>query len=164
MTRFGPLVILLLGLGVTESRAQGRWVVGADLVGLTSDPVFGGGGVVLGIRTSRELTLVGRGLAGSQDGKLVGRGELAVEFRFLERSSRRPVPYLSAGVAGATGPRPGPYLLAAVGLDIPAGTRGHWIVEGGVGGGLRVAAGYRYFLGGRKRRTAAKRSRSFRSR
>ncbi|MHB1329630.1 MAG: hypothetical protein ACYC2K_15640, partial [Gemmatimonadales bacterium] len=156
-------MILLLCLTASDGAAQGRWLVGADLIGLASDPAFGGGGLMLGVRTSRELTLVGRALAGRQGGGLVGRGEVAVEFRFLERSARRPVPYLSVGVAGATGPRPGPFLLGAVGLDIPAARRGHWLVEGGVGGGVRAALGYRYLLGGRKRRTAAQRSRSFRS-
>ncbi|MBX3147861.1 MAG: hypothetical protein KF785_13925 [Gemmatimonadales bacterium] len=163
MTWVGRLALLLLGLGAGESQAQGRWTAGIDFVGLASDPVYAGAAVSLGLVVSRDLSLLGRIGAGRQGGETVGRGEVVLEFRFVDRARRRPVPYLGVGIAGTTGPLPGPYLIATAGLDLPASGRGHWVLEAGVAGGIRLSGGYRYSLGGRKRRTAAPGGRSFQS-
>ena len=52
--------------------------------------------------------------------------------------------YLAGGIAGVGGPEDEGYLVLAIGIEHRPGARSGWFVEGGVGGGARVAAGYRW--------------------
>jgi hypothetical protein len=52
--------------------------------------------------------------------------------------------YAGGGVAGIAGPDDRGYLVLLLGIEAGPGARGGWALEAGVGGGLRLAAGYRW--------------------
>jgi hypothetical protein len=54
--------------------------------------------------------------------------------------------YAATGIAGVTGAKEEGYMVLTLGLESRPGRRSGWFVEGGVGGGVRVAAGYRWRL------------------
>jgi hypothetical protein len=52
--------------------------------------------------------------------------------------------YLAGGLAIVGGPAERGYLVLTVGIEDRPGSRAGWFIEGGVGGGARIAAGYRW--------------------
>jgi hypothetical protein len=52
--------------------------------------------------------------------------------------------YLAGGVAAVGGPADRGYLVLAAGIEDRPGARSGWFLEAGVGGGARLAAGYRW--------------------
>ena len=109
-----------------------------------ADPAFIGGGASVAWRPGDRLRLVAAGMLGSQDDRTIGRGELSLNY-LLEPARLRGVGvYGVAGVAGTTGAHGSGYLLIGFGVESAPGAAHGWLVEGGVGGGLRIAAGYRW--------------------
>jgi hypothetical protein len=100
-----------------------------------------GGGLVL-----RGGTGTGVGInaaLGVRDGNLAGRGEALVSFSLDPLRERGLAPYLAGGFA-LVGDRVGvrEYLVAVLGLSVNPGRGTGGFVEVGVGGGLRLAAGF----------------------
>ena len=90
--------------------------------------------------------------AGTADGELVGRMELAALLMLPRRRDAEVGWYLAGGIAGVTGPEEAGWILALVGLETnPAGESG-LVIEAGIGGGFRAALGWRW----RRRRRAPK--------
>ncbi len=154
--RAGWILALFGGLGAAfpvGCSAQGRAALGVGLVAVGSDPAAVG---LLGrVRwhLAREVGLTtGAGLARA-GGTWAGRGELALQFRFVTPAipGAKPVWYAMGGLALVSGPRRAGWLMAGVGAEWPAGRSGSWWTEAGVAGGVRVAAGYQFGVGGRKR-------------
>lgn len=107
-----------------------------------SESFFGaGGGLVLRGRTRSGAGV--NAFLGVRDGNLAGRGEALLSFSLDPFRERGVAPYLAGGVALA-GDRAGmeEYLVAVLGLSIDPGRATGWFVEAGVGGGLRLAAGF----------------------
>jgi hypothetical protein len=102
--------------------------------------VGGGMGVVL-----RARTRLGFGLAaalGARDGNLAGRGEALLSFMLNPVGRGATGPYAAGGVAVVTDrTATNEYLAATLGFAGRLGQRTGWFVEGGLGGGLRLAAG-----------------------
>ena len=113
-----------------------------------SDPALVVGGVSGAIRTSaRTRVSLALGLGGS-DGEAAWRGELLAHFLLHPDRRHGAGIYGAGGLALVAGPVDQGYLVLTLGLEANPGGPSGWFVEGGVGGGARLSAGYRW----RKRR------------
>jgi hypothetical protein len=132
-----------LGLGKPAAAQQAR-EIGIQALATFSDPelaVLGAYGALrTSVRTRISVTLTG-GLAG-RDG--VGRGELLGHFLLGPEDRHKPGFYLAGGMAGVVGAIRRGYLVLTAGLETSPGADSGWAVEAGVGGGFRVALGYRW--------------------
>lgn len=129
------------GLGLAQQERE--WRVQALGTVARASESFVGAGVGLVLR-NRTRTGVGVNAAvGVRDGNLAGRGEALLSFSLDPFRERGVAPYLAGGVA-VVGDRVGTeeYLVAVLGLSINPGRATGWFVEAGVGGGVRVAAGF----------------------
>jgi hypothetical protein len=150
--RWGKL--LPPGLALLAARpgaAQQTWEAGIQSIGAfpLSRPaaiVAGGYG---GWRGSERTRISAAGAVGIAGQKFAWRAEALVHFLFSPNEARRPGLYLAGGIAAAGGTSTRGYLVATLGLDQRPRARTGWAVEAGVGGGIRLAAGYRWrFLSG----------------
>lgn len=118
---FGVQAITLLG-------RQGEW--GAGLFG----------GVRPSTRARVSLFLGG----GEVDRRGFARGELLADFLLAPGRKRGMTPYLAGGLAVDAAGRAEARIVALAGIEGDPGARRGWIVEAGVGGGWRFAAGWRW--------------------
>ncbi len=136
-------VLALLGArpGVVCGQQEREWRLQALGAWAPSSFVGAGAGLVFRNRTRTGLGL--NALLGVRDGNLAGRGEALLSFSLDPFRERGAAPYLAGGVA-VTGDRVGTeqYLVAVLGLSFNPGRATGWFVEAGVGGGLRLAAGF----------------------
>lgn len=139
-----PLALLLGGAAPRDAAAQGIREIGFQVVATASDPVLGAGGVYGGFRLSERVRLAGTVSAGVSDEELATRGELLLHFLLNPRSAQRPGAYAGAGVAGVWGPVDRGYVVLLLGLEARPGAGSGWFAEAGVGGGARIAAGWRW--------------------
>ncbi|MFN0179075.1 MAG: hypothetical protein ACKVZ0_09760 [Gemmatimonadales bacterium] len=151
---------LAAGVGLVSpamAQAPASLEVGVAAVGLLSDPGFVGLGPTASIRLSREFAVGLTGVGGWRGRRLAGRGELTLRLDFTRpRALNRW--YGAGGLAATTGAEGGGFLVGLVGVE--RGRRGRWWAEAGFGGGLRLAVGKRWRVGGvRGPRQARSRSR-----
>ena len=139
---------LALAALITASpcRAQDGTVreFGVAAVGTTGDPVLGVLGITGSLRPgyrTRIGALAGGGVWGDDP---AARAELAGHFLLSPRSSGTGL-YAGGGIAGvfSDGQSRG-YLMLLIGIESRPGSGDGWFVEGGVGGGVRVAVGWRW--------------------
>lgn len=71
------------------------------------------------------------------------RGESTAQF-MLNPASRRVGFYAGGGLAGVVGAIEEAYLLLVIGLESRPGGASGWVIEGGIGGGVRLLVGYRW--------------------
>ncbi|MEZ4411659.1 MAG: hypothetical protein R2910_01570 [Gemmatimonadales bacterium] len=138
---------LVLALWAAPLAGQGGPVreAGLEAVVTAADPGVYTAGLTASVRPSLRTRIglyAGGGVTGDGDG--VGRAELLGQFLLNPRSMHLGV-YAGGGLAGvfASGADNG-YLVVMVGVESRPGGRGGWFVEAGVGGGARLAAGYRW--------------------
>lgn len=118
--------------------------IGVQAIATTSEPALAVLGVYGALRTSGRTRLsLGVG-AGVSDRELAWRGEVLGHFLLSPEERRRAGFYFMGGVAVVEGPVSRGYLVLALGLEQKPRASSGWAVEAGVGGGLRVAAGYRW--------------------
>ena len=142
--RWPELLVLAALTSGTRAAAQQASELGVQAIGTFSDPglVVGAGYAALRVGTRTRVSL-GLG-AGSAEGDWVGRGELLGHFLLSPEQERKPGFYLAGGIAGVTGAVDRGYLVLTAGLEkSPAGGSG-WALEAGLGGGVRLSAGYRW--------------------
>lgn len=85
---------------------------------------------------------------GGSDGELGGRAELLWRATFPGAGARGTVaPYATAGVAIAFQSEMRGLVVVGAGIEIEPAARSSWVVEAGVGGGLRLLVGMRWQLG-----------------
>ena len=128
--------------------AQSLTEVGGQVVVTTADPTAVVAGPTLARRVGRRDRLaftLGLGAAG---GELAGRGEALWQFLLSPDARGRPGVYLGAGLAASVAPDWRGWVVAAAGVDWNPGGGSGWMAEVGVGGGVRVALGYRWRRGG----------------
>jgi len=82
--------------------------------------------------------------AGRTAGDWSGRGELLAHLLLAPARRTGAGLYGFGGIAGTTGPRDQGYLVLGLGLESAPARGSGWMVEAGVGGGLRLAAGWRW--------------------
>ena len=146
--RWGKLLLLagLAVLAASPGAAQQTWEIGIQSIAALplSRPaaiVAGGYGAW---RSSERTRLSATGGVGTANQKFAWRAEALAHFLFSPKESRRPGFYLAGGIAAAGGTNTRGYLVATVGLEQRPGARKGWALEAGVGGGIRLAAGYRW--------------------
>ena len=139
--------LLLSGLAVAPLAAQSGTVreAGLEAVVTAAEPAVYTAGVTASVRPSAR-TRIGLYAAGGVDGDGagVGRAELVAHFLLNPRTTHAGF-YGGGGIAGvfASGADNG-FLVLMLGVEGSRGGRGGWFVEAGVGGGARLAAGYRW--------------------
>ena len=139
-----PLGLVLLVAPLSGQAGTVR-EAGLEAVATAADPAVYTAGLTASVRPSARARIAlyaGGGFTGEGDG--VGRAEVVGHF-LLNPRSMRPGLYAGGGLAGvfASGAADG-YLVLLVGIESRPGGRGGWFVEAGIGGGARLAAGYRW--------------------
>lgn len=118
--------------------------LGIQAVATTSQPQLGIAGLYGGIRTSTRTRLSASAGAGFSSDDLAFRGEVLGHFLLSPNQRRGAGFYLAGGVAAVTGPVDRGYLVLTLGLENRPGAQSGWAAELGIGGGVRVALGYRW--------------------
>ena len=124
--------------------AQQPHEIGIQAIGTASDPVAGVGALYGALRTSNRTRLSVTGGVGGSAGELAFRAELLGHFLLSPNKRRGTGPYFAAGVAAVGGPVERGYLVLTLGVEQRPGGGAGWAAEVGVGGGLRLALGYRW--------------------
>jgi len=118
---------------------------GLETVATAAEPAVYTAGVTGSLRPSLRTRLgfyAGGGVDG--DGNGVGRAELVAHFLLNPTSTHASV-YGGGGIAGvfSNGADNG-FLVLLLGVEGSPGGRGGWFIEAGIGGGARLAAGFRW--------------------
>ena len=137
------LGLALLALLPVEAAAQRARELGLHAVFTAQDPELAAAGAYGGIRLTRRSRFAATAAAGSASGEFVFRGELLGHF-LLSPASDGVGFYGGGGIAGVAGPENVGYLVLLLGLEHAPGKASGWYLEGGLGGGVRIAAGYRW--------------------
>ncbi|HSE67529.1 MAG TPA: hypothetical protein VLB12_11110 [Gemmatimonadales bacterium] len=111
----------------------------------TPDLVVGGG--YAAVRPAERARLAVTLAAGTADGDMAFRGELLAHF-LLSPQAKHGVGFYALGGAAvadlqSTGDTEG-YMVLGLGVESRPGARSGWALEAGIGGGLRIAVGYRW--------------------
>ena len=141
-----PTAVVLLGsaLGSRLSAQTIRSELGVQAYALLGDADRGGAGLYVARRAGpRGRISLFAGAAGD-DGGASGRGEALVHLLVSPGRRRGAAPYLAGGLGVDVADRTEARLVALVGLEGSPGGRQGWVLEGGVGGGWRLAAGWRW--------------------
>lgn len=133
-------VLLAVPAVVVAQRAQ---EVGLQLIATTDDPTAVVVGPSAAVRVARRVRLVGTAGLGGQGGDLAWRLEGVAHFHLHPDSHGLGV-YGGGGLALAGGRRTQGYLVVLLGIETSPGGGGGWTVEVGLGGGFRMAVGYRW--------------------
>jgi hypothetical protein len=136
-------LLAILALGSGSVRAQKGGEGGIHAAATFADFDFAGAGIHLGLRPGGRTRFALTATGGSIDGDFALRGEGTAQF-MLNPASRSAGFYAGGGIAGLTGPVDEGYLLLVLGLETSPGGGPGWVVEAGIGGGVRVLLGYRW--------------------
>jgi len=147
-SRRSPLAALAL-LAVLAPRtlsAQGSHELQLHALAIASRPLFAGAGLGYAWRDAGRTRWLAAATVGDLDGRgLGGRADLAWHFLLDPAKRQGGGVYGGAGVSVlAGGGRVTPYVLLVLGTEHAPGGGGGTFVELGVGGGVRVSAGYRW--------------------
>lgn len=126
--------------------AQGRVgrETGPVLLMVASTPGQWLAGGSIGWRVAPRTRLGGVVAAGTAGGRGALRGEVTGHFLLNPSAIRGASLYGGGGIAVLRGRARGEQMLVVLGLEARPGTRHGWVVEVGLGGGIRVAAGWRW--------------------
>jgi len=138
-----------LALGVIAAvpvRLQAQQVLelGAQALVATSEPALVIGGAYAALRPAARARVAATLGAGVSDGRAAARGELLAHFLLSPAATRRAGAYVGGGLAGVVGPVDQGYIVILAGLESAPGARSGWAIEAGVGGGVRLTAGWRW--------------------
>ena len=145
MTSSWPSLALVVVMAATvELQAQQLRELGAQVLVATSDPALVTGGIYAALRPSARARLATTVGVGVSDGRAAARGELLAHFLLSPGATRKPGAYVGGGLAGVVGPVDQGYIVVLAGLESAPGASSGWAVEAGVGGGVRLTAGWRW--------------------
>lgn len=139
-------VAVLGGLLAAPLAAQQQAVreLGVETVAAWADPAIYTVGLTASIRPASRTRVALFAGGGVSDGAGVARAELLGHFLLNPRSTHAAF-YGGGGIAGVFGSGYADgYLVLLVGVEGSPGGRGGWFAEAGVGGGARLAVGYRW--------------------
>jgi hypothetical protein len=140
----GGSLLLAFHPGLASAQEPHGIEAGAEALVTLADPTFAGGGVSLGVRPGGSVRVVLNLLAGGQRERLAGRGELLGQLMLTPARRRGVGVYGVAGIAGQLGQRDAGWLVLGLGLEQAPAERSGWHLEAGIGGGVRLAAGWRH--------------------
>ena len=138
-----PSALAAAVFAVAPLRAQQVKELGLQVTGIAGDHAAGLIGAYAALRTSERTRLSADLGAGTSGRATVWRGELLAHFLLDPTGQQRAGLYGAGGVAVAGGAVDQGYLVLTLGLETRPGAGAGWFVEAGVGGGIRLAAGYR---------------------
>jgi hypothetical protein len=118
--------------------------LGIQALATTADPSLAVAGLYGGIRMSARTRLSAMAGAGFSSGDPAFRGEILGHFLLSPHQRQGAGFYFAGGIAAVGGPIDRGYLVLTAGLENRPGAGAGWAVEAGVGGGLRLALGYRW--------------------
>ena len=139
----GALLGAALLVAPGELAAQVKREVQLAAVTATAEPLAVTAGPGLAFRIGRRDRLVGWAGLGVADGEFTARGDGAYHF-LLTPESRGAGVYLGGGVAAAEAGGWRGLLIGVAGIEAAPGARQGWFAEVGFGGGVRLAAGFRW--------------------
>jgi hypothetical protein len=142
-------------VGAAPVLAQRGWDGQVHAVALVRDSALLAGGVGGGLRVGRGLRVAATLSGGvTTPGGPAGRGEALLTYHVSRPREGGVGVYAGAGVAGEVlGGDVHGLVVALLGVEARPWSGGGWFVEGGVGGGARLAAGYRLIRLAPRRRT-----------
>jgi hypothetical protein len=143
-SRWGRLVLAATLAVAPPAAAQRVTELGVEAITTLSDPVLVMAGPAGAIRLSERGRLALAVGAGVSDGSAAWRAEVLGHFLLAPRRRSGVAAYAGAGVAAVGGPADRGYLVLALGAEAAPGSRAGWFAEAGVGGGVRLAAGWRW--------------------
>lgn len=117
---------------------------GIETVVTLADPVFASGGASLGLRPGGGTRVVLNVLPGVERGRIAARGELLAQLMLAPAQPRGIGFYGLAGIAGQAGPRDAGWLVLGLGMEGAPAAGSGWHLEAGIGGGVRISAGWRW--------------------
>ena len=133
-----------LTTSTTQGQAQGVRELGIQGVATASDPASVVAGPYAAIRISRRTRVSAFLGGGVSDDRFSWRAEALGYFLISPDRRRGWGPYLGGGIAAAGGRTDRGYMVLTLGAEgRPRGLSG-WVAEVGVGGGVRLAVGYRW--------------------
>ena len=143
-SRWGSLAAAVAIAAPSPVAAQRIAELGVQATALAANPGSMVGGIYAALRTSSRTRIsIGAGV-GAALGRAVVRGELLAHFLLNPTRRRGVAPYVAGGVALESEPVEEGYVVLTLGLESQPGAKSGWFVEAGVGGGARVAVGFRY--------------------
>jgi hypothetical protein len=145
-SRWASPAVLLAALVATARPAAAQQVKELGLEGIVtaSDPGLVVGGIYGALRTSLRTRISAAAALGASDGETAWRGELLAHF-LLSPTRRQGVGLYGAGGVAVVGGRVDQgYMVVTLGLESRPGMPSGWFVEAVVGGGARLAGGYRW--------------------
>ncbi len=139
------VTLLAWPASVRSAGAQQVKELGIQATVLASDPAVVLGGAYGAVRLSSRTRLALTGAAGATDGRFAWRAELLGHFLLNPRATRRAAWYGGGGAAiSGAGGNERAFVVLLMGLESNPGGRSGWMVEAGLGGGFRAAAGWRW--------------------
>ncbi len=143
-----PAVLMAVAAGLAGSPrvavAQRGYELGVTGIVLASDPALAVAGGYVALRTSRRTRVSATVGAGASGGEAAWRGELLAHFLLSPLRRQGAGLYGAGGIAVVGGPVEQGYVVLTLGLEGAPGGRSGWFAEAGVGGGARLAVGYRW--------------------
>jgi hypothetical protein len=143
--RRSSLLLLPAIVSASPIRAQSVRETQVWAVAVASRPAFYGAGFGLAWRDAQRDRLAPAVALGTSDGRFGARVDLAYHFLLDPVKRSGWAVYGGGGLTAAVRrDRVAPYLLLVLGVEGAPGGGGGLFLEVGVGGGVRVAAGYRW--------------------
>lgn len=142
--RWASTLAMAAGLGSGPVAAQQAREVGLQAIGTASDPALVVAGGYGALRISRRVRLSAGAGIGTSDGRTAWRGELLAHFLLSPGARRGFGGYAAGGVAAVGGAEDEGYIVLTVGIEHRPAAGSGWFLEAGVGGGARLASGYRW--------------------
>lgn len=139
----GTILTTLL-LAPAAVRAQSVPELGVIGTATASDPALVAAGVYGALRTSLRTRASAAAMLGASGGDAAWRAELLLHFLLSPARERGVGAYGAGGIGWVGGPADRGYLALTLGLESRPAAPSGWFLEAGVGGGARVAAGYRW--------------------
>lgn len=136
-------LLLLTPLLSSGLKAQQGLEYGLHALSTAAAADFLGAGAQVALRPGGRARFVATITPGALDGDFAIRGEVLGQFLLNPRSPRRGV-YAGGGLAGISSTETQGYVVLLIGIESHPGGRSGWMLEAGIGGGVRVMAGYRW--------------------
>ena len=139
------LLLLAAALTInTPITAQQAREVGVQGIGNASNPAAAVAALYGGLRMSTRTRLSAAAGAGISSGELATRAEILGHFLLSPDKPHGTGFYFAGGVAAVGGQVDRGYLVFTAGIEQRPAAGAGWMAEIGVGGGVRLALGYRW--------------------